>query len=115
MAATLTVILEPHKLDREYAQPFTREVHIGDTLVFKAEGANFQIIIPNQDGFLTLVNGTSAGDPINKTINDTYTESFKVAASSSGALTKYYNVCWISTGQYADRVSESPPKIIIVP
>ena len=113
--ATVKVILEPHKLDREYAQPFTREVKLGDTITFSAVGDDFKINIPNADNFLLLVGGSSAGDPVVKTITSGNSESFEVTTTSPTIPYKYYNVCWIDQKIDADRPGNSPPRIIAIP
>jgi len=113
--ATVKVHLEPHKLDREYASPFTREVKCNDTIEFIAVGADFTITIPNKDDFLFLVGGASAGDNINETITDGTSKKWDVTGSSPAVLSKYYNVCWDVHKLYADRPGASPPRLVVIP
>ena len=110
---TVEVNLETRKLDREYAQPFIREVNYGDTIKFKAVDADFTVTISNQDGFLTLVGGGPAGAQLSVTINSGSFQEWQVATGPLAVPYKYYDVCWDAREIYADRPDASPPKIII--
>ena len=57
---------------------------------------------------MKLVDGSSAGNSIDETITSGNSKSYKVASSTSGNLTKDYNVEWISKGLYAYRDGATP-------
>ena len=110
---TVRVHLETRRLDREYAQPFIREVGYGDIIDFIAVDDTFTITIPNQDAFLTEANGEPAGDNLSVTLNSGASRQWKVGDAPLLAQFKYYDVYWDAQKSYADRPGASPPKIII--
>jgi hypothetical protein len=109
------VILQPRKLDKEFAQPFTLEVNINDIIEFSANGADFTVTIPNKDNFLLNEDGTDADDNLEDTITDGNSKKWKVNSQIDAFQHKYYNVCWNAKDIYADRPGNSPPRIIIAP
>jgi len=105
--ATKIVRLEPHIQDQEYPQPYNVEVSHGDIIEFKAIDSDFTINIPNQDHFLTLVDGSSAPHPINETITSGSSKSYKVNYPSGNLIREYAVLCH-QTGLYADRNGARP-------
>ena len=114
MAAIKRILLEKRKFDREYPQPFIREVKKGDTIEFEAVEDIFIVIISNKDDFLKTTTGGDPGESLEITLDPsgTFKQQYKITSETLDAPHKYYNV--YLDGIYADRPGNSPPKIIIV-
>jgi len=111
---TKQLYLESRVLDKKYAHPWVREVKKGDLLEFIKVDVDFDIIIPNQDGFLLKDNGNAEVSIIIETFNASMpTKTWKVNPATDVPW-REFTVCLSSEKLYADSPGNSPPKIIIV-
>jgi hypothetical protein len=116
-AAPVKVHLESRVLDREYAQPFIREVRYADIIEFKAVDAEFTVTIHNKDDFLTDTSGNDPGELLQFTLDpvNNPTQQYKIAPGPLLVLHKDYDVFWVGQNMNSDKPGSSPPRIIVVP
>lgn len=109
MQVRKNIILDSSRSNKEYVSDFNLSASVDDLITFEAEGSDFEVLIHNMDRFFdsdeeVLRHRIKSGNE---------KEIEELNAELTAGTEKYYSVYCFNNNDFANKIGESPPRIII--